>query len=278
MKKYFILTLCIVLAAVCMFACGKDKTDDSAKATDVPQAATEEPTEAPTEEPTEAPTEAPTEEPTKDPSATEKPTKMNVDGIVTDMSDEIPVSGFTMVSGANFDYVDGFYYTSITNESETEDAAVSFRLWDPRYIDEGTGIVADDADDRTLADPAVHPFYAIKYRVTGEATTQRSYSVGSWEGNVLTAPSDVIPYENHALICDNEWHTVIIDLAAECPTLCAQCVGGADALDCVIFSAPADGDSTIDIAWYGAFKSVEEINAWDENFCALYGEEVTISK
>ncbi len=300
MKKFLIFALCAILALACMFACGNETKDNeptkAPEATEAPAATDAQPTEAPAAtdaQPTEAPaatedaqaTEAPAAtdaQASADPAeATEAPAKvekMNVDGIVTDMSEEIPVDQFTVQNGAQFAYVDGYAFASILNEGSNSDAYVSFRLWDPRYIEEGTGIVADDATDRTLADPAAHPFYAIKYRVTGEEVTAKEYNVGSWEGNVITAPSDVIAYEDHALTCDNEWHTVIIDLAAECPTLCSQCEGGADALDCVIFSAPADGESTIDIAWYGAFKSVDEINAWDANYAALNSDEVSVSK
>lgn len=268
MKKFIAIVLSAVMM-VSLFAGCSGNTNEPAATKEPETKATEAPTAAPTEAPTPAPTEEPkpTEEPTPTPVKVEK---LDMDAIITDLSEDVPIDAFTK-SSSMFEYINGDAYATIVGGSG---AYVSLRLYDVRFIDDGTGAVSSEPQDRTLADGTKYNFYALKYRLTeGAEWNGINHKICSWETNIISSPTDIIEYSTKPYEADGKWHIMIFDLAAEMPNVIACCQGD-DAVDCFLVGTPADETAEFDLAWYGCFQSVEDIEKWDANYNEVHPKDM----
>ncbi len=304
MKKYLAIALCVILALACMFGCGnetdKPEATKAPEATEAPANTDAQPTEAPTAtdaQPTEAPaatedaqaTEAPaatedaqaTEAPaategaqaTEAPKATEVPAKvevMDVKGIVTDVSEIVPFEQFTHLGGCQVEYGDSEAYAIIY--ADGEEAAISLRGYDQRYIDEGTGLVSDDpVGERVLADTTAYPFFAVKVRVAKDAE-MNSYGFKNTTWDTSIGGADSISYDDKPIECDGKWHVITFKIEEEMPFAWSAGQSG-DPFDCFVIGAPLDGEE-LHLAWYGLFESEAEIAAWDANYTARFPKDM----
>ena len=264
-KKIFSVLLALIMVVSLLAACGQDTEPEVTEAPAATEAATEAPTEAPTEEPTAEATEP--SEPTE--AATEAPTVevLNVDSVMTDMSTDVDLDAFIKLSGATFDLGVNTAYVSGTSSG----SAVSLRLYDMRLID--AVLEENSSADRTLADATQYPFYAIKYRIDEDVELSDYDFTTTTDATNLTQSPDVVPYDNKPFIQDGQWHIHIFDIKEEFPNCYALSEQG-DPFDCLAIPATTDSDMEYEIAWYGLFKSVDDINAWDENYTARFANDL----
>lgn len=253
-KKLILLAVCIMALVCCLTACSGE-ADKPAGTNEPVAAATDAPTEAPkaTEEP--KPTEAPT--PTEAPKPTEEPkptvAPISVDCVISDYSNDLQVSDF-VTQGAVIEYNDPNFVTIYSTTAG--DTWVSMRLYDERST-------------RIFADATVYKFYALKYKVSEGTTFCGLPWVNTTDDTNLITPPDKINFEDNPLIADGKWHVLVFDVDKYFPNTVKLSENG-DPFDCLRIPGPTD-DGEIYVAYNGLFKTMEDLNAWDENFSARYG-------
>ena len=243
MKKIFALILAAVML-VSLAACSETGSSDPTEA----PAVTAAPTDAPTEAPTEAATEAePTAEPTPKVQL-EVPTVEGLDAIITEFitNDEI---------------------TAILDDSGNETEIKNGEPFVTVYKDEGNShfcvYIIDDGEESCFT-PQDYPYLAMLYRI--------SYGASHTPGNML------FPYAESGLTYDyskkmeyvtndGDWHLIYVDVSDSQET-----IGDWYAVRIPI---PTTQGSSFSLAYIGAFKTEDDVNAYYNAFVEMYADKLT---
>ncbi len=240
-KKLSVLITVILAIALLLAACGTG-SQKSTEPTKAPTQATEEPTKAP--ETTEDPT--PTENPTATPAPTNTPEpkpQINYSGnaILVDLEDD----SLIQPSSCDFEYRDGEPWLTII--TDTGDNNIIFRFDESVYTED-------------------LPILAFKYRIGyGQSVRQTNhfYAISSAGG---PSPS-VGMYNDIDFITDLDWHIGLFVAEEAFPAAGGEWYG-------LRFPTVDTVGGDFEIAWFGAFESEDDVNAYDAAFNEVYGDKL----
>ncbi|MCR5056807.1 MAG: PT domain-containing protein [Clostridia bacterium] len=243
MTKRFSVLITVVLAlSLLLAACGTSGSKTGGDPTKAPAQATEKPTDAPepTAEPT--PTAAPTDTPAPANTPEPKP-QINYTGnaVLVDLEDD----GLISASCCDYEFRDGEPWLTII--TDVGDNNITFRFGENVYLEDT-------------------PIFAFKYRIGyGQSIRQTNhfYAISSIGGPV---PQEGM-YNDIDFVTDLDWHIGIFVVAEAFPAAGDEWVG-------LRFPTVDTVGGDYEIAWFGAFESEEDVNAYDAAFNEVYGDKL----